>query len=117
MAGTTTATPLETAPRQKHPPGACSARGQTMAWVGGRRGHRSPRADQVAQKTLFRSVLRRFRLVDGLCDYADAFTCKPGEKPNSFVAMYDAALPGTLPVRDACVSGVTFSAHMHTRRL
>ncbi|KAF8138915.1 Glutamyl-tRNA-Gln amidotransferase B subunit [Boletus edulis] len=29
--------------------------------------------------------------------FSDALTSKPGEKPNSFVTCYDAALPGTLP--------------------
>jgi hypothetical protein len=72
--------------------------------AGGRRGHRGPCSDQVTEKTLFRSL-------SYLSDYsgrdvldADALRFKPREKPNSFVTCYDAALPGTLPVRHLVLS-------------
>jgi hypothetical protein len=45
--------------------------------------------------------------------HADALTSKPGETPNAFVACYDAALPGTLPVRHLVLS-VARVSYRHT---
>ncbi|KAF8550387.1 Glutamyl-tRNA amidotransferase B subunit [Imleria badia] len=53
--------------------------------------------------------------------FSDALTCKPGEKPNSFVACYDAALPGTLPtLNPKCVelavrTAVALNAQVQSR--
>lgn len=74
-----------------------------MAWLGGGGRNRGTRADKDTEQTFFRSVMNASQrnVYLTLCD-SESLTSELGNVSNTNVSPYDAAFPGTLPVRVVC---------------
>ena len=71
-----------------------------MARMGGGGRNRSPCADEDAAKAFFRFVhLFRLEWAFSPANLSESLTSELGHPPNTNVSPFDAAFPGTLPVR------------------